>query len=454
MARLLVRGERVVLPGGMQSAAIDIADGRILEILPYAHTDAAAGTIDAGPLVVMPGIVDTHVHINEPGRTSWEGFDTATRAAAAGGITTLVDMPLNSVPATTTASALEAKRRAAEGQCHVDVGFWGGVVPGNTPELEGLARAGVAGFKCFLSPSGVDEFESVSEADLREAMPVLSRLGLPLLVHAELPQHLRSGDPAADPARHDSWLATRPAEAEEAAVALMIALSREFDVRVHIVHVAAAGVIPLLAAARPAGVSITAETCPHYLTFCAAEIPDRRVDFKCAPPIRARQHREALWEGLRDRVLDLVATDHSPAPPDVKGIAWGDFFAAWGGIASLQLALPAVWTEARDRGFTPVDVSRWMAEAPARLAGFDRRKGRIAPGCDADLVLWDPDAEMDVRPGILHHRHTVTPYAGRRLAGCIDRTILRGATVFANGQLQDSAWGRLLVRGTANIPAR
>ena len=454
MADLLIRGERVLLPDGIQAAAISIADGRVLEILPYAHAAPAAETIDAGRLIVMPGIVDTHVHINEPGRTGWEGFDTATRSAAAGGVTTLVDMPLNSIPATTTEAALESKRRAATGQCRVDVGFWGGVVPGNASELEALARAGVLGFKCFLSPSGVDEFGHVSAADLRTALPVLARIGLPLLVHAELPDRLRPVDPGADPARHDSWKATRPPQAEEAAVALMIALAREFAVHIHIVHVAAGAVIAQLAAARAAGVRITAESCPHYLTFSAAEIPDRRVDFKCAPPIRDRHHREALWKGLGDGVLDLIATDHSPAPPDVKQIAAGDFLAAWGGIASLQLALPAVWTEARSRGFTIDAVSRWLSAAPARLAGLDQQKGRIARGFDADLILWDPDEEVIVRAETLHHRHKVTPYEGRRLAGRVHRTILRGSTVFSDGQFQGAASGRLLIRGTANIPAR
>ena len=454
MAGLLIRGERVLLPDGIQAAAIRIADGRVLEILPYGYVDTSVETIDAGDLVVMAGIVDTHVHINEPGRTEWEGFDSATRSAAAGGVTTLVDMPLNSIPATTTEAALESKRRAAAGQCHVDIGFWGGVVPGNASELEALARAGVLGFKCFLAPSGVDEFGHVSEADLRTAMPRLTGTGLPLLVHAELPGRLRPADPGADPARHDSWKATRPPQAEEAAVALMIALAREFAVHIHIVHVAAAGVIAQLAAARAVGVRITAETCPHYLTFSAAEIPDRRVDFKCAPPIRDRHHREALWKGLADGVLDLIATDHSPAPPDVKQIGAGDFLAAWGGIASLQLALPAVWTGAKARGFTLATLSGWLSAGPARLAGLDRRKGRIARGFDADLVLWDPDAEVVVRAESLHHRHKATPYEGRRLTGRVHRTILRGSTVYHDGQFVGSAAGQLLRRGTANIAAR
>ncbi len=300
MSPLFIRGERVVLPEGIRAATVAIEKGTIAGILPYTHAGSAAARIDAGSLVVMPGIVDTHVHINEPGRTAWEGFDSATRSAAAGGITTLVDMPLNSVPATTMVEGLEAKREAAAGQCHVDVGFWGGVVPGNVSALAALGGAGVLGFKCFLSPSGVDEFEHVSEADLRAALPVIAATGLPLLVHAELPGRLRPVEPGADPARYESWLATRPPDAEEAAVALLVSLAREFGVHVHVVHVAAAGAVGLLKEARAAGVRVTAESCQHYLSFCAEEIADRRVDFKCAPPIREKQHREALRKGQRD----------------------------------------------------------------------------------------------------------------------------------------------------------
>lgn len=453
MADLLVRGERVLLPDGIRAATISITGGRITGILPLAHAEPDVFTVDAGQLVVMPGLVDTHVHINEPGRTEWEGFATATRAAAAGGLTTLVDMPLNSIPATTTVAALERKRQAAAGQCHVDIGFWGGVVPGNAPEIEALADAGVLGFKCFLSPSGVDEFDHVTEADLRRAMPALARTGLPLLVHAELPQQLLAADPAADPRRHATWLATRPPEAEAAAVALMVSLAREFGVHVHIVHVAAGVVLAQLAEARAAGLRVTAETCPHYLTFCDEEIPDGGVEFKCAPPIRGRPHRDALWQGLRARQLELVATDHSPAPPQVKRLDDGDFLAAWGGIASLQLALPAVWTEARARGFRIQDLSRWMSAAPARLAGLEAWKGRITSGYAADLVIWDPDAEFPVRADALYHRHRVSPYVGKTLMGAVHCTILRGAVVYEIGQFPGSPSGRLLVRG-ANIPAR
>jgi allantoinase len=452
MAGLFIRGERVVLPGGIRAATLAIVDGRIAGVLPYASTPSSGKPIDAGALVVMPGIVDTHVHVNEPGRTEWEGFRSATRAAAAGGITTLVDMPLNSVPATTTLAGLQAKLRAAEGQCHVDVGFWGGVVPGNAAGVAGLGRAGVLGFKCFLSPSGVEEFEHAAEADLREVMPLLAAAGLPLLVHAELPGQLRPMEPGADPASHASWLATRPPEAEEAAVGMLVSLAREFRVHVHVVHVAAAGAVALLAEARASGVPVTAESCPHYLSFCAEEIPDRRVEFKCAPPIRDRHHRDALWQGLRDGVLDLVATDHSPAPPEVKRLEEGDFFASWGGISSLQLSLPAVWTEAKARGFSIEDVSRWLCAAPARLAGLDPAKGRIAEGADADLVLWDPDAEFVVTGDVLEHRHKATPYAGRRLRGRVYRTMLRGMTIYEDGRFSGPSAGRPLLRRTANIP--
>lgn len=389
--------------------------------------------IDSGEAVVMPGLVDTHVHVNEPGRTDWEGFETATRAAAAGGITTLVDMPLNSIPATTTREALRAKREAASGKCRVDVGFWGGVVPGNSEEIAGLVEDGVLGFKSFLVPSGVEEFQHVTEADLREAMPRLN--GAVLLVHAELPGPLKTceGD------RHDDWLRSRPDAAETEAIALLVRLSRELGARVHVVHLATAEALPLLREARR-DLPITVETCPHYLTFAAEEIPDGALAFKCAPPIRSRENRELLWEALREGLIDLVATDHSPSPPELKT---GGFRQAWGGIASLQLALPAVWTGARDRGFSLPDLARWMSGNPARLAGL-ANKGAIRPGCDADLVIWEPETSIRVDPEALQHRHKLTPYAGLLLHGVVRRTLLRGETVYHDGDFPGPPAGRLL----------
>ena len=444
MTRLIVRGERVVLPDGVRAAAIHVDGGRIVEIAPYASRSAAAREIDAGARVVLPGLVDTHVHINEPGRTDWEGFEHATRAAAAGGVTTLVDMPLNSVPATTTVEALELKRRAAQGRCHVDVRFWGGVVPGNAESLEPLARAGVPGFKCFLSPSGVDEFEHVSEADLCEALPILAALRLPLLVHAELPARLHEPDARKDPRRHATWLDSRPADAEHAAIDLLIRLSREYGAPIHIVHLASAGALPALVAARAEGVAITVETCPHYLTFAAEEIDDGATALKCAPPIRERDHRERLWRALADGAIDLVASDHSPAPPALKHLDDGDFVRAWGGIASLQLGLSAVWTGAAARGIPLERVAHWMSAAPAALAGLGATKGSIAPGRDADLVIWDPDAEAEVSAESLYHRHPVTPYDGMRLRGRVHTTVLRGEVVYDAGRFADPPAGILV----------
>ena len=375
----------------------------------------------------MPGLVDTHVHVNEPGRTEWEGFATATAAAAAGGITTIVDMPLNSVPATTTVAALEAKRRVAP-IGGVDVAFWGGVVPANREELAGLAAAGVRGFKCFLAPSGVDEFAAVEVRDLRMALPVLAALDLPLLVHAEWPPSLRPVPASADPRVYRSWLDSRPPAAEVDAIAVLIALCREFGTRIHIVHLATEAALPLLRAARAEGLPITVETCPHYLTFAAEEIPDEATLFKCAPPIRGAATRDALWGALEDGDIDLIATDHSPCPPAMKGD--GDFLRAWGGIASLELSLPAVWTGASARGIGLERIVDWLSAAPARLAGVEDRKGSIAPGKDADLVVWNPDAEFVVDETALHQRHKRTPYAGRRLRGVVVETFARGQLVY------------------------
>jgi allantoinase len=412
----VLSSRRVVLPDGIRPAAIHIRDGKI---------DSVSGRfdrtgLDFGNYVIMPGLVDTHVHINEPGRTEWEGFTTATQAAAAGGITTLVEMPLNSIPATTTVDAMQAKIEAAQGQCWVDVGFWGGVVPGNADQLEPLLEAGCRGFKCFLTPSGVAEFEHVSEANLRQAMPILARAGAVLLAHAELPAELQP--PSGDQRSHATWLASRPRRAEDSAIALLIRLAREYGCRVHIVHLASSGSLAQLADAP----GVTVETCPHYLTFAAEDIPDGATEYKCAPPLREAANREALWAGLRRGTIGMVVSDHSPSPPETKQ---GDFVSAWGGIASLELSLPAVWTEAARRGFTIDDIARWMCAQPAALARLDHRKGAIAPGCDADFAIWDPDAEFDVDAARLHQRHKLTPYAGRRLRGVVRETWLAGVRV-------------------------
>jgi allantoinase len=445
---LLLTSQRVVTLEGIRPATVHVLNGKIERVGPI-EVQSGVAMIDCGDSVLMPGIVDTHVHVNEPGRTEWEGFATATRAAAAGGVTTLMDMPLNSVPATTAPDALRAKLEAAAGQCRVDVGFWGGVVPGNADELAGLLAEGVLGFKAFLTPSGVEEFQHVESSDLRAAMPELARLGAVLLAHAELPGPIAGASGVwadGSPAEYGRYLRSRPAVAEVEAVELLIRLCRETDCRIHIVHVSSAETLPLLRRAREEGLPVTAETCPHYLTFAAEEIPDGAVAFKCTPPIRSRENRERLWEALREGVIDVVATDHSPCPPEMKKIEAGDFREAWGGISSLQLALPVVWTGARERGFTVADLARWMCAAPARLAGLEGRKGAIEPGYDADLVSWDPEASFEVDAGRLHHRHKLTPYSGRILYGVVRRTLLRSETIYDNGQFPGPPSGRLLKR--------
>jgi allantoinase len=502
---MVLRSRRVVLPDGVRAAAIHVENGKIVRVEAArlkgsrssgndgAHTlrrsASLSGERDFGDLVISPGLVDTHVHVNEPGRTEWEGFDTATRAAAAGGVTTIVDMPLNSVPATTTVEALEAKRAAARRHVHVNVAFWGGVVPGNASQLDALVDAGVRGFKCFLAPSGVDEFHHVGERDLRDALPTLARRNVPLLVHAELPEFLgsperlalqfedgnsperlarqdrnvrppdsralqdRRGARGFQPSGYRPYLSSRPPAAESEAVAMMIRLAREFGAHVHIVHVACAEAVEAIARAKADGVRITAETCPHYLTFSADDIGDEATEFKCAPPIREARHRDALWDGLQAGALDLVATDHSPAPPSMK--CGGNFMTAWGGIASLELSLPAVFTEVDvvrrlQPGDGPVDpsalrrIARWMSEAPAALANLHSDRGRIASGCAADLVIWDPDAEWTVAPARLQQRHKLTPYAGRRLRGAVRETYVRGECVWRDGALAQPCAGELL----------
>jgi allantoinase len=427
-------------------------EGEIITAIVDADQVQAGVTIeDVGSLLVFPGLVDTHVHINDPGRAEWEGFATATAAAAVGGITTLVDMPLNSDPVTTSASALLSKRVAAQGRLRVDCGFFGGLVPGNADLVEPLAAEGVLGFKAFLCPSGIDAFPNVTEADLRLVMPRLARVGLPLLVHAELIPASAPAMDVANPRRYQAWLASRPAAWEADAVRLLVALCREYRCRVHVVHLATADALPIVAEAKAEGLPLSVETCPHYLTFAAEEIPNGDTRFKCAPPIRSEADREALWEGLRSGLIDTIGTDHSPAPPALKHLDSGDLARAWGGIASLQLSLSAVWTEARRRGFGPEDLARWLCANPAELVGLSGRKGAIALGCDADLAIVDPDAAFRVDGQALHHRHPATPYEGRMLAGRVVAAYLRGRCVARAGSPEGEPKGRALCGGSRSL---
>jgi allantoinase len=429
-------------PHGERAASVHVVDGTIERVGAIEDESEVGSVVDAGDLVVLPGLVDTHVHVNEPGRTEWEGFETATRAAAVGGVTTLIDMPLNSIPPTTTVDALEEKRAAAEGKVHVDVGFWGGAVPGNLGGLAELHEAGVFGFKSFLCPSGVDEFGSLDVGQLRVAMDEIAAFDGLLIVHAELPEPIDAATAAvrdADPASFATYLASRPPQAEEHAVDEIVKASAATGCRTHVLHVSAAECLDLV------GGAVTAETCPHYLTFAAEEIPDGATEFKCAPPIREAANRERLWAGLRAGKVAAVVSDHSPCTPKLKE---GSFFHAWGGIASLQLGLRAVWTGARARGFGLGDVVRWMSAGPASLTGL-ARKGAIAEGMDADLVLFDPEHRSTLDPAELLHRHPTTPYAGRTVDGRVVTTYVRGMEVFADGRILGASAGTLLTRGAA-----
>ncbi len=433
---LVVRARRVVLPGGERAAAVHTDGGVVTAVTAFDDVPAGAVTL-ADDEVLLPGLVDSHVHVNEPGRTEWEGFATATRAAAAGGITTIVDMPLNSMPATTTLDALRVKREVAAGQVVVDVAFWGGAVPGNVAELRAMHEVGVVGFKCFLLDSGVPEFPPLDDAGLRAALAELASFDGLLIAHAEDEQVIAAAPEPAG-ASYPAFLASRPPAAEETAIGRLVAATRDTGARSHVVHLADGDALPLLRAARADGVRITVETCPHYLTFAAEDVPDGDTAFKCCPPIRESVHREALWAALQTGDVDLVVSDHSPCTPELKRLDVGDFGLAWGGIAGLQVALPAVWTGARARGVPLAQVVRWMSEAPARLAGLPG-KGTIAVGRDADLVAFAPDERFTV--GRLEHRNPVTPYAGRELTGVVRRTWLRGR------EADGSPLGRLLHRG-------
>ncbi|MEG8280595.1 allantoinase AllB [Streptomyces sp. AHA2] len=441
-AELVLRSTRVITPEGTRAASVAVSGGTITAVLPHdAPVPDGARLEDLGDHVLLPGLVDTHVHVNDPGRTEWEGFWTATRAAAAGGITTLVDMPLNSLPPTTTVPHLRTKQQVAADKAHIDVGFWGGALPGNVKDLRPLHEAGVFGFKAFLSPSGVEEFPHLDREALSRAMAEIAAFGGLLIVHAEDPRLLATAPQRPGP-RYADFLASRPRDAEDTAIAQLIREARALDARVHVLHLSSSDALPMIAEARSEGVRITVETCPHYLTLTAEEVPDGASEFKCCPPIREAANQDLLWQALADGTIDCVVTDHSPSTADLKT---GDFATAWGGISGLQLSLSAVWTEARRRGHGLEDVVRWMSAKTSALVGLDDRKGAIAPGRDADFAVLAPDETFTVDPVALQHRNRVTAYAGRTLQGVVKATWLRGRKIVADGEFTEPK-GQLLTR--------
>ncbi|MBF9236797.1 allantoinase AllB [Hymenobacter sp. BT683] len=445
MPNLALRSQRVVTPDGVRAATILIESGQIAALLPIDAEVSGSTILDVGTRAILPGVIDPHVHINEPGRTDWEGFDTATRAALAGGLTALVDMPLNSAPVTTSVANLEIKRAATKGQLHTNVGFWGGVVPGNAHEIEPLIAAGVLGFKAFLTHSGIDDFPNATEDDLRRVMPILARHQLPLLVHCELSED-NDAWKQNDHRSYPNYLASRPKSWEDEAVVMMIRLCEEFNCPMHIVHLSSANSIAPIAAAKAKGLPLTVETGQHYLYFNAEDIADGQTQFKCAPPIREKANNDQLWAALQAGIIDFVATDHSPAPPDLKQLESGDFTTAWGGIASLQFALPVLWTAARKRGATLNDLAKWLSENPAKLAGQHYRKGRIAVGYDADLIVFDPEKTFVVQEEMIQHKHKVSPYICQELAGVVELTFLRGEPVYQRPAFTHLNHGELLTR--------
>jgi allantoinase len=448
MALLALQSSRIVTNNGIHSGAVLIADGEIRSVVSAQDIPPDAAHENFGNLVIMAGLVDTHVHINEPGRTDWEGFETATRAAAAGGITTLVDMPLNCSPVTTTVDSLKKKIEAAQSKLWVDCGFYAGLIPGNANHLMGLVEAGVLGVKAFLIHSGIDEFPNAGESDLRAGMPTITSAGVPLLVHCELPTSSSiSSFHHSNPRSYAEYLSSRPRQWEQDAIELMIRLCNEYRCKTHIVHLSSADAVPALRDARESGLPLTVESCPHYLYFCAEEIPDGDTLFKCAPPIREHDNKERLWEALNEKVIDFIVSDHSPCPPAMKLPGEGDFMKAWGGIASLQFGLSIVWTEARKRGFTVSDLAAWMCSKPAELVGLADRKGTIGPGFDADIVVWNPEAQFTIQPSMIRHRHKATPYAGKTFYGTIMKTYLHGSPVFDQESSVGVPNGRVVLRG-------
>ena len=443
---LVVRAHRGITAAGDTPVAVGVSGGRVVSIGGFhAEVSAAREVVLADDEVLLPGLVDTHVHVNEPGRTEWEGFDAATKAAAAGGVTTLLDMPLNSVPPTCDVDALRVKQDAARGRVFVDVGFWGGAIPANLGTLEALWHAGVFGFKCFLSPSGVDEFPHLDPDNFARAMHEVAAFDGLMIVHAEDEQALTHAPGAHGPVYGD-FLASRPRAVENLAIARLIEASRWTGARTHLLHLSSSDALPMLASARAEGIRVSVETCPHYLHFAAEDVPPGATEYKCCPPIREAANQEILWAGLRDGVIDCVVSDNSPCTVELKVRDTGDFGQAWGGLAGLQLDLPAVWTGARTRGIALIDVVSWMAATPAAIAGLNA-KGKIAVGYDADLTVFAPDEAFTVDVNRLHHRNPISAYAGQELYGVVRSTWLRGQEIHQNNEIVGGPTGSLLSRG-------
>ena len=435
MFDLAIKSTRIITPQGEKNGVVIIKDGIIIDVAKTLD-NIDERYVDAGDKILMPAVIDPHVHINEPGRTAWEGFNTATKAALAGGIGTLVDMPLNSSPVTTTAKAFDEKLSATKGQLHTNCGFWGGVIPGNENDIEPLIEKGVLGFKAFLTHSGIDEFPNVTEDDLRKAMPIIAKYNLPLLVHCELttnhnPDSYRE-QTTNDNRSYQNYLHSRPRKWEDDAIALMIRLCEEYNCHVHIVHLSSSNSIEQIVKAKQKGLPLTVETGQHYLYFNAEDIKDGQTQFKCAPPIREKENNDKLWQALKDGIIDFVATDHSPSTPDLKRLESGDFMKAWGGIASLQFALPVLWSAARKHDCSVNDIANWLCQNPAKLVGKQNSKGKIEKGYDADLIMWDDKRSFRVTENIIQHKHKITPYLNEELYGVVEQTYLSGEKVFDN----------------------
>ena len=451
----IYKGKRVLLPGGsLGPAAVYVEDGKIVDVFTQGaylgkEKEGIHEVIDAGDLVLMPGVVDSHVHVNEPGREEWEGFITATRAAAVGGITTIVDMPLNSIPSTVSVSAFKTKMKAAEGKCFVDVGFWGGVIPGNQNELRSMLAEGVVGFKCFMINSGVKEFPHVSEDDLHQAMAQLQGTGAVLLFHAELDCQCQKQHVHGKAEEYDTFLGSRPDQMETEAIKMICRLAKQYNVPSHIVHLSTAEALPIIHQARQDGAPVTVETTHHYLFLEAGGVPNGATQYKCVPPIRTKENQNCLWQAVKDGSIDLVISDHSPCTADLKLLQEGDFMKAWGGIAGLQFGLSLLWTNAEKHGLGLPDVQRLLCEGPAKLSGLHKRKGRIQKGYDADFVIWEPRATFQVEEAQIEHKNKVTPYLGCHLKGVVHQTVVRGQTVYTKGKVCDQPQGTFMLRDKA-----